>query len=461
MLITFIAIGLPWTFLARIDETGTARGKIEPKGKTINLDTVVSGLVIEVYAEEGEQVEEGQTLLALDSKVMKSELQQQQEKLTGQKNQLTQLKSIKEQNQLALDKQSQQNQAQTVEKQAQLGQAQLDAASISKVYDSQKKEKQAQLERAKQAIKTSESVYELAQIRLKSAQERVPRYQQAFRDGAISQDRLLETTQLAQEAQKELEKSKSELEQAQANFKEIESSYQTLQKQENAEKEQAQLRMSEQEGGYSSLLYTNDLTLLQHQEKIKDVETKISDLKGEIAQTTSQIKSLEFQLSQYIIKAPTTGTIFQFPIQNKGASVQSGDTIATIAPINNTLYPASEENLILRAKMPSSETAFMQPGLPAKVKLDAYPFQDYGVIEGSVGWISPDSKIDNERQASGQEDFFELEIELNQNYIEAGEKQVSLNSGQTATAEVVIRQRRLIDFFLDPFKKLQKGGMDL
>lgn len=28
-------------------------------------------------------------------------------------------------------------------------------------------------------------------------------------------------------------------------------------------------------------------------------------------------------------------------------------------------------------------------------------------------------------------------------------------------AEVIIRQRRLIDFILDPFKKLHKGGLEL
>ena len=460
LLIAFIAIGLPWTFLARVDETGTARGKIEPKGKTIELDTAVDGLVTKVHAKEGQQVQKGATLVSLESKVITSEIQQARSQLKAQQDRLAQLQSVEKQNLEALNKQTQQNQAQTVEKQAQLAQAQQDANSLGGVYQSQKQEKQAELEQAQKAIQTSTAAYELAQIRLQSAKEKVPRYQQAFKDGAISQDRLLETTQLSKEARKEVERSKFEMEQARSQFKEIQSSYQTLQEQENAELEQAQLRMSEQQGGYDSLLYNNDLTLLQHQEKIKEAETQIADLKGEIAQTKSKVESFEFQLAQYTIKAPTTGTIFYLPIKNKGTTVQSGDTIATIAPVDNTLYPSASGNLVLRAKMPSSQTAFIRTGLPAKVKLDAYPFQDYGVIEGNVSWISPDSKVDREAQPSG-EDFFELEINLNRNYIEDGAKQVALNSGQTATAEVIIRQRRLIDFFLDPFKKLQKGGVDL
>jgi hemolysin D len=36
-----------------------------------------------------------------------------------------------------------------------------------------------------------------------------------------------------------------------------------------------------------------------------------------------------------------------------------------------------------------------------------------------------------------------------------------LRPGDTATAEVIVRQRRIIDLILDPFKKLQKGGLEL
>ena len=38
---------------------------------------------------------------------------------------------------------------------------------------------------------------------------------------------------------------------------------------------------------------------------------------------------------------------------------------------------------------------------------------------------------------------------------------IPLRPGDTVTAEVVVRQRRIIDFVLDPFKKLQKGGLQL
>ena len=458
LLIISIAIGIPWSFLAKIDETGTAKGKIEPKGKTLQIDAGVSGKVTEILAEEGEVVKAGEGLLKIESEAVVSQLKQQQEKLAGQKNQLAQLESLKSKHLQTLNSLGQQNQAQAIEKQAQLEQAQQSLSSLDEMYSPQKQEKQAQLEQARKTIQTNRATHELVQTRLKSAREKVPRYRQAFQDGAISKDRLLETTQMAAEAEKELEKAGFELEQSRSRLKEIESSYQILIEQQAAENEQAKLRLSEQQGSYGSLLHSNDLDVLQTEEKLDDTEAQIASLNGEIAQTENQIESLEFQVTQYTVKAPVDGTIFEFPIQNAEATVESGDTIASIAQVEN--FTGSD--LVLRAKMPSSETAFLKVGLPAKVKLDAYPFQDYGIVEGHVSWISPDSKVANKELSAQtpEANFFEIEIDIDRAYLD-NQEQIAITPGQTAAAEVIIRQRRLIDYFLEPFKKLKEGGLDL
>lgn len=461
MLVIFMAIGLPWTILARIDETGTARGKIEPKEKTLTIDAAVSGKVTEVRVKEGQQVKAGQQLLAIESAAVTSQLQQQREKLAGLKNQLVQLESLKDRHLQGISSQKRQNQAQIIEQRVKLQQAEQSIASLQALSNPQKQEKRASLEQAQKAIKTSQAVYELAQIRLRSAKEKVPRYRQVYKDGAISQDRLLEITQLANEAQQELAKANAELDTAKSGLKEAQNSYQTLLGQQTAENKQAKLRLSEEQGNYNSLLQTNHLALLQNQEKLKDTEAKIATLNGEIAQTASQMKSSQFELKQYAIKAPVAGTIFQFPIQNAGTTVQAGDTVVAIAKgINQD--SSSKSSLVLRAKMPSSETAFLKKGLPAKIKLDAYPFQDYGIVEGRVSWISPDSKIAEQQQSTQQQaEFFELEIILDQASINSAGKPIPITPGQTASAEIVIRQRRLIDFFLEPFQKLRKGGLEL
>ena len=461
LFIILIAIGLPWTIFAKVDETGTARGKIEPKGKTFEIDAAVSGQVTEILVEEGQVVEQGQALLKIESEAVTSQIKQQQGKLAGQENELTQLQALKKKHLQTLDAQKQQNQAQTIEKQAQLEQARQTVESADQMYASQQKEKQAQLEQAEKVIKTSQAALEVAKIRVKSTAEKIPRYRQAYQDGAISLNLLQETIQLAEEAKGEASKAQFELEQAKSNLKEVQSSYQTLVGEQGIENEQAKLRLSEQQGSSASLVQTNNLALLQTEERLQNTEAQIAALQGEITQTRNQIQSLGFQLTQYTVRAPITGTIFEFPIQNPEATVESGETIAMIAQVKNNFFPNSD--LVLRAKMPSSETAFLNPGLPAKIKLDAYPFQDYGIVEGHVSWISPDSKVANNpqsQQINEQNEFFELEISIDQAYPTTTKEKITIAPGQTATAEVVIRQRRLIDYFLEPFKKLKQGGIE-
>jgi HlyD family secretion protein len=63
--------------------------------------------------------------------------------------------------------------------------------------------------------------------------------------------------------------------------------------------------------------------------------------------------------------------------------------------------------------------------------------------------------------SQGRVAIYELEIHLNQTCIPSANDCIPLRPGDTATAEVVVRQRRVIDFILDPFKKLQKGGLEL
>ena len=151
------------------------------------------------------------------------------------------------------------------------------------------------------------------------------------------------------------------------------------------------------------------------------------------------------------MRSPFDGTIFEFPVSKPGEVVQPGQRIAQIAPQNT--------DVVLKASMPIQDSGFLKVGMPVKVKFDAYPYQEYGIVEGKVTWVSPDSKIQQTPQ--GNSESFELDIALSQQYVDNGEKRVSLAPGQTADAEVIIRQRRIIDFVIDPFKKLQKDRLEM
>ena len=451
VVVGFAAIILPWSMLCQVDETGSATGRIEPKGATQKLDSQAGGRVQAVKVTEGDPVKAGQVLVELESDVLQTDLQQVQTKLEGLQNRQAQLDLLKNQLQVTIHVQEQQNQAQQSEKVVQVEQVRQNLDTLKSAYNLQKEEKLAKVNQVRQALESSKATFKLAQVRLQGAQEKAPRYKKAFEDGAIPQDRFLEVEQSVKESDQSLAQAKSEVSRSQSSLSEEQSSYQRVIHQAAADIQQAQLRLQEQQRSKENVIHTGELALLNSQEHLKNLQSQISDLQSQIAQTRSQIASLRFQLQQRVVRSPINGVIFELPITKPGAVVQPGQRIAQIAPQNHAF--------VLRAKMPSQHSGFLKVGNKVKIKFDAYPFQDYGVVPGRVTWVSPDSKI--QETNLGKIETFELEIAMEKPYIQAGNKRVYLASGQTATAEVIIRQRRVIDYMLDPFKKLQKGGLNL
>ncbi|MEL6456667.1 MAG: HlyD family efflux transporter periplasmic adaptor subunit [Cyanobacteria bacterium J06621_15] len=448
-LVGFVLLALPWATISKIDETGTARGRIQPKGATRKLDTKAGGSVKVVKVKEGDTVKSGQILLEFDSDILRTELQQIEAKLSGLKNQKVQLEIIKNQLLSTINIQEQQNQSQALEKAAQVEQAKQNLDVKQSAYRLQKLENLALLDQVKQQIKTNRDEQKFARNRLDIDNKQVERFSKLVKDGAVSANQIDRLRKEQQESRRIYDRSLSDAKQAQLRLNEQKNRYQATIKQLEADIEQAKLRLKEQQNSYKTLKQTSKLSVLRTQEQLKDTQTQIASTESQIAQTLSQVESLKLQLKQRIVKSPIDGTIFEFPVSKPGEVVQPGQRIAQIAPQNT--------DVILKASMPIQDSGFLKVGMPVKVKFDAYPYQEYGIVEGKVTWVSPDSKIQQTPQ--GNSESFELDITLNQQYVDNGEKRVSLTPGQTADAEVIIRQRRIIDFVLDPFKRLQKDRL--
>lgn len=450
-LILVITIVLPWAMLSKVDETGKGQGKLEPQGKTIKLDAPVSGTVAAIRVKEGDTVSKGQTLVELDSEVTQTQLEQQENKLEGQQNRLSQILLLQNQLQVVMQIQQEQNQSQKLEKLAQVNQSQQNLAALNKTYEFQKNEQLSQVNQAQQNIKINQLNYQLAAKSLETGEKELKRYQEAASEEIVSQIQVVDKEDNLQERMKSYQQAQSDYKQSQLRLAEEQSSYQRTLSQAKSEIEQAQLKVKEQQSSYNSLIHSNEIALLKVKEQLENLETDATSLKSDIKQTENEIQSLKYQLNQRTIKSPVDGTIYLLSVFQKGSFLQESNKVLEIAPKNT--------KLILRVQMVTNQSGFIKVGLPVKIKFDAYPFQDYGIIEGKLIKISPTtSEIDT---ANGKASAYELEIQLNQTCIKATDKCLVLRPGDTATAEIVLRQRRIIDFILDPFKKLQKGGLEL
>ncbi len=69
------AAALLWAFTARIDQTITVRGELEPAGSVKDVDSPSAGVVRKLYVAEGDRVKAGQPLLDVEAKGLASRRQ--------------------------------------------------------------------------------------------------------------------------------------------------------------------------------------------------------------------------------------------------------------------------------------------------------------------------------------------------------------------------------------------------
>ena len=89
------------------------------------------------------------------------------------------------------------------------------------------------------------------------------------------------------------------------------------------------------------------------------------------------------------------------------------------------------------------DMTFIEKGLPAKLKFDAFPYQDYGVVESRVVEVSPDSQEDKDHNS-----FYKVTIlPLNHPF--------KIRPGLTLSAEIITERRTVMSLILEPFRKLK------
>ena len=503
-LVAFLAVTIPWACLYRMDEIGTARGRLEAKGNTIKRESDLEGsvAVLKVYVKKGDVVKAGQTIVELDAKNVREQISQNQLKLDGEQQRLNQLALIRNQVGLGTSAQQQQNQAQLLEKQSQIAQAQqsistLSASSRNQLaekltqlhqaeqtlvdrqsgYNLQKAEKLTQVRQAEQGVVDAQTNYLLTQNRLADAQKEVARYGQLYQTGAIAEVKAKEIDSIAQEKKQLFTQSVASLQQSKLRVKEQKENYQKLIQQAQADIDQAKLRVKEQQENYrrifsqsqadiaqsklryveqqrssESLVKGGNIAVLKTDQQLKEIDSQIVTLKAEIDRDRAQTTFLTRQLDRYIIKANTDGTIFELPIDREGAVVQPKQLIAEIASNLNGLVFKGEIAANQSESLRSSNTK-----KDVKLKFDEFPFESYDVVKGKLTWIAPNSKVTQVAPGTSVASY-DIEVKLNQYCVKHQGSCIPFRSGQPATAEVVIRNRRIIDFLLDPFTKLKNGG---
>ena len=501
-----------WATFGKIDQVGHAQGKLVPKGDVYKIHPSEPGKIVNLAIKEGQKVKAGQLLAELDPEMASSEVERLDKILNGYQIQLVQEVSSIERTRLEAqaskaiaeaDKRGAQAaiaraRASVATTESQIEQLRSDVVS-QKARSQQLKplEKQAQnlvsqlqtdinsqqgrRDRVKPLQRKTQDLLAGLQVKVAAHKERIARLRPLIDEGALSKDVLFQ----AEEALRESENAviKSQLgEESQANDRAFEVE-QTVRDKQGAQirsqlsdatvvkeklfevqqglrdrtsaisKTQGELtqglaEVDRLQAEAASKQATARQTQLEKEQKVQQLEMELTQLKSKIAETQTMLAQAKNKLKQRFLYAPVNGVISALNVHNKGEVVQTGQTIAEMTP--------NQAPLVLEVSLPNREAGFVKTGMPVQVKFDAFPYQNYGVIPGKVVSISPDAKTDERLGV-----FYRVEVSIDRDSVKANNQTWKLKAGQTASAEIVIRQRSIADILLDPLKQLQKGGMSL
>ena len=183
------------------------------------------------------------------------------------------------------------------------------------------------------------------------------------------------------------------------------------------------------------------ITQTRYDEAQKEVTTlshEISALNSSLVEI--QNRRIQLQKREQILKAPIEGYINEVFVHTLGGVVTPAEKIVTVVP--------KDARFQIKAKVLNQDAGFVQENMPVSVKVDTFNFQKYGILDGTVTMVSPNS-VEDEHLGPVYEIFIKPE---NTTLLVEGKEQ-TIKYGMTVTNEIKIGKRRIIEFFIYPLIK--------
>lgn len=194
----------------------------------------------------------------------------------------------------------------------------------------------------------------------------------------------------------------------------------------------------------SILLLRQQLTELEIQRQNEETE----HLRG-IMQQASQLKAQVAQwLEQYAVISPADGTVSLQKVWSRGQHVMVGDVIASVVPDNG-------DRVIGRLQVPSSGFGKVEEGQRVNVRLNGFPYMEFGVLKGVVESIP--AVPQTVTTAEGNSIVYTVEVSFPDSLVTTYGKELPMVQQMDGTAEIITRDRRLIGQFIDPVLSLFKN----
>lgn len=315
----------------------TASGKVVPV-QSVNISPKNPGVLSQLYVEQGDRIQQGQILARMDSASIEAQSSQYRANLAQSQAQLAEAVAGSRPQEIAQAK-------------ARLAQAQAQLAA-------------ARAGNRPQEIAQSQSQVDAAQAKANYTSGQVKRYQYLYEQGA-------ENKQLLDQAISEDKSARASLEEAKKGFSLVQSGTRT------EEIDQRQAAVTEARAA---------LVLLEDGTRPEEVVQR----QAAVAAAEAQLKGVQVQLEDTIIRAPLSGIVTQ-KYAEPGAFVTPTTSASTSASATSSSIVAVARGLEILAQVPEADLGRIKQGQQVEIVADAYPDQ---VFKAHVRLIAPEAVIE-------------------------------------------------------------------
>lgn len=170
---------------------------------------------------------------------------------------------------------------------------------------------------------------------------------------------------------------------------------------------------------------------------LADIDLRIEQMQAQIQRTNSE--------TVHIVRAAIGGKVTGLQAR-EGEHSTSGVPLGVIIP--------EKSALIAEVYLPSRAIGFVEPGQEVKLQYDAFPYQKFGVAFGTIDKVANTSQLPQEIGVVSHtgEPLYRVSISLEKQNAHAFSRDIPLQPGMELTANIVLENRRLLEWLLEPLR---------
>jgi len=400
-----------WMVFGRLDIVAVAEGKLVPSSYLKIVQPAEQGIVREILVKEGEEVREGQVLIRMDSVLASADAKALQVDFDAKRLALRRIEGQLSGTRPVMRK---------GDPPALFAQVLAQYDSNVRAYENALGQEKSLLEKAKNDLAAAKSTKEKLEQVLPHYIEQEKAFAKLERDGFAG--RILSTDKTRERIEKEQDLKTQEFT-IRSNLAVIEQS----------ERKIAQI--------------TADYRRQLQAERI-ETASQVERLRQELAKQAHRRELLE-------LRAPQAGMV-------KDLATHTVGTVAAPGTILMTLVPRGD-SLIAEVWVGNQDVGFIREGQPVKLKLAAFQFQKYGMVEGVVRQVSADATeapSGNTRSDTlGGRDrpmgplAYRTLVELRSQDLMVDGARYELAAGMQVSSEINLGTRTILEYVLSPVQK--------